>query len=83
MLTLEGKIMIFKTLAISKMVYLALITNVPKVIIKKLQKKKKFFLWQNSRPTIKHKTLSNTFETSGLKNDDTNLKFIGLHCSWV
>ena len=43
MLTLEGKIMIFKTLAISKMVYLALITNVPKVIIKKLQKKKKFF----------------------------------------
>ena len=43
MLTLEGKIMIFKTLAISKMVYLALITNVPKVIIKKLQKKKKIF----------------------------------------
>ena len=46
--------MIFKTLAISKMVYLALITNVPKVIVEKLQKlkKKKKNLWQNSRPTI-------------------------------
>ena len=30
--------MIFKTLAISKIVYLALITNVPKVIVKELQK---------------------------------------------
>ena len=38
--------MIFKTLAISKIVYLALITNVPKVIVEELQK----ILWQNSRP---------------------------------
>ena len=37
MLTLEGRIMIFKTLAISKIVYLALITNVPKVIVEELQ----------------------------------------------
>ena len=36
--------MIFRTLAVSKFVYLALITNVPKVIVEKLQriqKKKK------------------------------------------
>ena len=38
MLTLEGKMMIFKTLEISKMVYLALMTNVPKVIAEELQK---------------------------------------------
>ena len=44
MLTLEGRIMIFKTLAISKIVYLALITNVPKVIVEELQKiQKKFY----------------------------------------
>ena len=30
--------MIFKTLAISKIVYLALITNVPKLIVEELQK---------------------------------------------
>ena len=66
-LTLEGRIMIFKTLAISKIVYLALITNVPKVIVEELQKIQNKILWQNSRPKIKHKTLSNTFETSGMK----------------
>ena len=52
-----------QTLAISKIVYLALITNVPKVIVEelqKIQKKKKNY----------GKTLSNTFETGGLKNVD-------------
>ena len=38
MLTLEGRIMIFKNLAISKIVYLALKTNLPKVIVKELEK---------------------------------------------
>ena len=83
MLTLAGRIMMFKTLAISKIVYLALITNVPKVIVEELQKKQTKILWQNSCPTIKHKTLSNTFEISSLKNVDINLKVISLQCSWV
>ena len=75
--------MIFKTLAISKIVYLALITNVPKAIVKELQEIPKKILWQNSRPKIKHKTLSNTFETGGLKNVNINLRVISLQCSWV
>ena len=36
-LTLEVRNMIFKTLAISKVVYLALITNFPKVVVEELQ----------------------------------------------
>ena len=72
--------MIFKTLAISKIVYLALITNVSKVIETSKNTKKK--LWQNSRPKIKHKT-SNTFKDSDLTNVDINLKVISLQCSWV
>ena len=32
----------------------------------------------NSRTKIKHKTLANTFETSGLKNVYINLKVISL-----
>ena len=83
MLTLQRRIMIFKTLAISKIVYLTLITNVPKVIVEELQKIQQKLLWQNSRPKIKHKTLSNTFETGGLKNVDINLKVVSLQCSWV
>ena len=68
--------MIFKTLAISKIVYLALITNVPKVIVEELQNIQKKFLCQSSRPKIKHKTFSNTFETGGLKNVDINFKVL-------
>ena len=56
--------MIFKTLAISKIVYLALITNVPKVIVEELQK------IQKKKKKNYGKTLSNTFETGGLKNVD-------------
>ena len=82
-LTLEGRIMIFKTLAISNIVYLALITNVLKVIVEELPKILETFLWQNSRPKIKHKTLSSTFETGGLKDVDINLKVISLQCPWV
>ena len=40
-LTLEGRIMIFKTLAISKIVYLAFIIKLPKVIVDKLLRTKK------------------------------------------
>ena len=40
-LTLEGRIMIFKTLAISKIVYLALTINAPKVFVEEFQKYKK------------------------------------------
>ena len=73
--------MTFKTLAISKIFYLDL-TNVPKGI-SELQKNTKKLLWQNSRPKTKHKTLSNTFETGGVKNVDINLKFMSLQCSWI
>ena len=43
MVTLEGRIMIFKTLAISKIFYFALIANVPKLIVKELKKCQKIF----------------------------------------
>ena len=78
--TLTLRTMISKTLAISNIVYLVLITNVPKLIVQELQKCKKFS-WQKSSPKIKHKTLSNTFETGGLKNVDNDLKVISLQCS--
>ena len=44
-LTLEGKIVIFKTIAISKIVFQAFITTVPKHIASELKKiQKAFFL---------------------------------------
>ena len=43
-LSLEGKILIFKTLAISKIVYISLITVVPRAIVEELQTIQKQFL---------------------------------------
>ena len=82
-LTLEGKVLIFKTLGISKIVYLSLITTVPNSILDEIQKIQKAFLWFSSKPKINHKTLCNKFEDGGLKNVDIKAKIISLQCSWV
>ena len=82
-LTLEGKITIFKTSAISKIIYLSLVTNVPTQIIKELNKIQKEFIWNGSNPKIKHSTLCNKYENGGLKNVDILSKVISLQCSWV
>ena len=44
-LTLEGKVTIFKSLAISKIAHLALVTNIPVSTIDLLIKIQKEFLW--------------------------------------
>ena len=49
-LTVQGKITIFKTLAISKVIHLALVTNVPKVIIDQLNKIQKDFISNGNNP---------------------------------
>ena len=55
-LTLEGKIVTFKTIAISKMIFQSFTTTLPKYIINDLRKTQKVFLWKNSTPKIKHET---------------------------
>ena len=82
-LTLEGKIVIFKTIAISKIVFQAFITTVPKHIVNELKKIQKAFFWNNSSPKIKHETLCNDYKAGGLKNVDIPSKIIALQCSWI
>ena len=48
-LTLEGKITIFKSLAISKIVHLAIITKVPNTVIEDLKQIQKIFSWDNEK----------------------------------
>ena len=55
-LTLEGKIIIFKAIAISN-VFQSFIPTVPKYTMKELEKIQKVFFLGNSTPKIKHKTL--------------------------
>ena len=74
-------IMIFYTQY--KIVYLALLTIVPKSIIKKLNEIQKKFLWPNKKCQIKHGTLCNGYKNGGLKNVDINLKIVSLKCLWI
>ena len=81
-LTLEGKIIDFKTLAISKIVFLSLISEVPTEIISELERIQKTFLWP-FKPKIKNETLCSDFKHGGLKNVNIQKKIISLQCSWV
>ena len=82
-LSLEEKITIFKSLAISKIVCLALLTLIPNSFLEELKQIQKAFLWGNERAKIKHNTLCNNFTEVGLKNVDIKHKFVALKCSWI
>ena len=82
-ITLEGKILIFKTLALSKIAYLTLITSFSKQLIEEIQRTQKAFIWNNWTPKIKHETLCNSFEEGSPKNVDINSKFGSLQYSSV
>ena len=82
-LTLEGKIIIFKTITISKIVFQLFIKTIPKHVINELEKIQKALLLKNSTPKIKHETIFNDTKTGGLKNVDIRNKIIALQCSWI
>ena len=82
-LSIEGKIVVFKSLTISKIIHLALITTITIPIINQLEKIQKDFIWNGKPPKIRHKTLCNTYENGGLKNVDIKTKVSSLQCSWM
>ena len=81
-LAIEERIVIFKTLAISKIVYLPLLTNTTN-IIDELEKVQKKFIWNNSTAKIKQETLRMDYKNGGLKNVDIRMKVTNLQCSWI
>ena len=82
-LTLEGKIVIFKTLALSKFVFLAQVLSIPNEITTTIQRIQREFLWNSSNVKIKHETICNDFQNGGLKNVDIPSKISSLQCSSV
>ena len=67
-LTIEGGIVVFKLLAISKLIHPALVTEIPTSTISLLTKKS---------------TLCNDHENGGLKNNYIFSKVVSLQCSWI
>ena len=61
-LSLEGKITVFKSLALSKITHLALVKIIPASIIDKLNKILKSFVWNGLNPKIKNSAVDNNYE---------------------
>ena len=80
-LTLEGRVVVFKTLAIYKIVFLALLTKIDYQVVKELEKIQKSFLWKYSTPKIKHETICKDCKDSGFKNIDISCKIVILQSS--
>ena len=74
---------IFKSLAISKIVYLALLTLIPNSILKELKQIQKNFLWGNKRAKRKHDTLCNNFAEDVLRSVDIKHKMSAFKCFWI
>ena len=82
-LTLEGKITIFRTLAKSKIIHLALVTVLLNSTITRPNKIYKEFIGNHKRPKIKEKTLIANFDKGGLKDVDILSEITTLQYSWV
>ena len=82
-LIFEGRIVVFKSLAISKIVFQSLIAPVPNHIIKVLETIQTSSLWTNSSPKIDHKTISKNYGERDLQNVDISNKLTNLQISWV
>ena len=66
-LTLEGRITVFKSSAVSKVIHLLLISKLQNNEIDLSDKIQKNFIWQGKKAKIKHSTLCNGYEKEDLK----------------
>ena len=82
-LSIEGSIFVIKSLAISKLTHLALVTEIPTSTINLLTKIQMEFIWKGKTPNIKSSTLCNDYDNGGLKNVDVFSKIVSLQCSWI
>ena len=68
---------------ISKVIHLALVTNVPNVIIDQINKIQKSFIWNQKYVKKRHFNLYNTYKNGGIKSVDIPNKLTRLQCSWI
>ena len=82
-LSLIGRITIFKTLAISKIVYITSICPFPSCILVELNKIHKDFIWESKKAKVKHSTLISDYKDGGLRDTDISCKIKALQLSWL
>ena len=82
-LTLAGRILVFKSLALSKLLYACTMKVPGKFVIDQLNTLHKNCIWNNKRPKIKHSTLIADYCEGGYKDVDIENKIAALKIKWV
>ena len=82
-LSLAGRILIFKSLALSKVLYTSTMKCPPKQVIDQLNIMLRGFIWNNKKPKIKHSTLVVDYSEGGYKDIDIRTKLTALKVAWV
>ena len=81
-LTLFGRILILKTLALSKFVYLFCVISVPDSVKKALNGMMYKFIW-NGKDKISRKVITASYEKGGLHMVDLDAFIMSLNASWA
>ena len=81
-LTLFGKVCIIKSVALSKIIYVATCVTIPDNVIKEIDKRIFNFLW-SKRDRIKRKSVINSLECGGLSMVDTRSQVSAVKASWA
>ena len=82
-LTLYGKVLIIKTLAISQLIYNMSMISTPDWALKRIEKACFSFLWNRKPDKIKRKVLYSNYQEGGLKMVDIYSKRSSLQAVWV
>ena len=82
-LTLFGKVLIIKSLGLSKLIYSASILNVPEEVTRTVKTKLFSFLWKNKRDKIKRTGLYQDLERGGIRMVDIDIMFKALKLAWI
>ena len=82
-LTLFGKVLIIKSLALSQLVYSASILNVPQEITPIIKTKLFKFLWKNKNDKIKREGLYQDRDKGGIRMIDVETMIKALRLAWI
>jgi exonuclease III len=83
-ISIQGKIVILKTLVISKLIYIMNVLPSPKASkIKEIQDSLYSYIWNNKQGQIKRETLIGDYQDGGLKMPDLTAQNTSLKASWV
>ena len=82
-LSLAGRILIFKSLALSKVLYASTMKCPSKQVVDQLNVMQRGSIWNNKKSKIKHSTLVADYSEGGYKDIDIRTKLTALKVAWV